>query len=440
VVSLMRARTAALVVLVLLVGALSGCTAPKEGLTLRLWDPQVAEAYRLSLDAFEASTGVHVDVVVVPWADYWTQLRADVGAGAGDDVFWLNAANYQEYAQAGAIIPVAEDQVAAQATEWPAAAIAQYTADGQLWGVPQITDPGIGILYNADLLAAAGHTPGDLESLSWDPTAADDSLRDIARTMTRDADGRRPGESGFDPDRIAQYGFGASNDLNAVLLQFLAANGAQWQDGDRFTFASDAGVDAISYVADLINVDHVAPSAADTNPPAGGDFVRDQFLRGRVALFPTGAYNLANIDEGADFPWGISPLPAGPKGAISVTNSVVLAASASSAMPAAQRELLDWLGSAQGQRSIGESGTALPAVAAAQTSYAAFWAARGVDISPMIDVLAGGSIQPPQGARYPEASAALQPLLNDVFLGRVDATKGLREAEDLANQAMSPTQ
>ncbi len=40
---------------------------------------------------------------------------------------------------------------------------------------------------------------------------------------------------------------------------------------------------------DLINKEHVAPSAADTND--NGDFSRDQFLQGKIALFQSGAYN-----------------------------------------------------------------------------------------------------------------------------------------------------
>ena len=32
----------------------------------------------------------------------------------------------------------------------------QFTRNGALWGVPQLTDAGIALYFNADLLAAAG--------------------------------------------------------------------------------------------------------------------------------------------------------------------------------------------------------------------------------------------------------------------------------------------
>jgi multiple sugar transport system substrate-binding protein len=418
--------------------ALTACApADPAALTLRLWDPQVATAYESSLAEFERKTGVPVDVVVVPWASYWTQLRADVGAGTADDLFWVNATAFADYAESSSILPVSSEQRLEQSEAWPDAAIEQFSADGELWGVPQITDPGIGLLYNTDLLASAGLTPHDVSDLSWDPRGSDDSLRRVARALTFDDEGRHPGDPGFDADHVAQYGYGSSNDLNAVVLQYLAGNGSSWQEGDAFTFGDERGVEAIDYVANLALEEHVAPPADETNPPAGGDVVRDAFLSGDVALFPTGAYNLANVAEGASFSWGIAPLPAGPQGAFSVTNSVVLAMSASSDMPKEQQRLARWLGSAEGQSAIGTSGSAMPATSGAQGAYLDYWESRGVDISAMIDILGNGTVQGPQGADYPAASDALTPLLNEVFAGNRTAREGIVAAENAANAAMS---
>ena len=53
----------------------------------------------------------------------------------------------------------------------------------------------------------------------------------------------------------------------------------------------------------LINHDHVAPPASDTND--NGDFSRNQFLQGRMALFQSGTYNLAAIADQSHFRWGV---------------------------------------------------------------------------------------------------------------------------------------
>lgn len=417
----------------LLLLALGGCAPATPTVSLRLWDPYVADAYRESLDRFETESGIAVEIVVVPWADYWTQLRLDIASGTVDDVFWTNAANFQDYALSDRLIPVSPDQLAAQGKDWPVSVVEQYSLESELWGVPQITDPGIALLYNADLLEQAGIPPSRVEGLSWDPSAPDDELREVARLLTLDAKGRHPGDAGFDARRVSQYGFGAANDLNAVLLQFLAGNGAAWQRGDEFVFADDRGIAAVRYLVELIGVEQVAPPAADTNPPAGGDFLRDQFLQGRIALFPTGAYHLAAVDELADFDWGIAPFPAGPAGALSVTNGIIAAASADSDATAEQRALLDWLGSSAGQEPIGRSGAALPASLDAQQAYADSWAERGIDLDPMLDILDNGSVQAPQGSRYTVAAAAMEQTLNSIFLGRTPPEVGLPEAQRLAN-------
>ena len=136
----------------LLLLALGGCAPATPTVSLRLWDPYVADAYRESLDRFETESGIAVEIVVVPWADYWTQLRLDIASGTVDDVFWTNAANFQDYALSDRLIPVSPDQLAAQGKDWPVSVVEQYSLESELWGVPQITDPGIALLYNADLL------------------------------------------------------------------------------------------------------------------------------------------------------------------------------------------------------------------------------------------------------------------------------------------------
>ena len=52
----------------------------------------------------------------------------------------------------------------------------------------------------------------------------------------------------------------------------------------------------------LINADHVAPPASDTND--NGDFSRNQFLQGRMALFQSGTYNLAAVADRRTLPVG----------------------------------------------------------------------------------------------------------------------------------------
>ncbi|MDJ0348825.1 sugar ABC transporter substrate-binding protein [Cryobacterium sp. PH29-G1] len=414
--------------------------APQAGsdttLTMRVWDEQVAKSYETSFAAFEtANPGITVAVNVVPWADYFTKLRVDVAGETADDVFWVNAGNFADYAVNGNLVNVTDALGADAQANWQPSVISQYTLDGALWGVPQLADPGIGLYYNADLLAAAGIDAATVGDLHWDPAAGDDTLLPVLQKLTVDANGNTADSADFDASQIVQYGYNAANDLNAIYLNYLGSNGAALQDGDEFVFDTAAGEQAFQYVIDLMNKYHVAPSAADTN--LNGDFSLDQFLQGKMALFQSGVYNLSNVNEGAGFEWGVATIPAGPAGAISVTNGVVAAGNAASAHPEETQKLLEWLGSTEGSAAIGADGSASPAVIGAQASYVASWQKQGVDVQAFIDVLDNGTVQAPRGAKWAEGSDAFKSTFAEMFLGRIPVGEALHTAQAAANEAIA---
>ena len=402
---------------------------------MRVWDEQVAQSYETSFAAFEqANPGIEVSVNVVPWADYFTKLRVDVAGKTADDVFWVNAGNFTDYAVNSNLVNISDALGSAAQAGWQPSVIGQYTLDGALWGVPQLADPGIGLYYNEKLLAAAGIDPATVGDLQWNPATGEDTLLPVLQKLTLDVNGNTADNAAFDPSQIVQYGYNAANDLNAIYLNYLGSNGAALQNGDEFVFDTAEGEQAFQYVIDLMNRYHVAPSAADTN--VNGDFALDQFLQGKMALFQSGVYNLSNVSDGAGFDWGVAVIPSGPAGAISVTNGVVAAGNADSAHPDETQKLLEWLGSAEGSAAIGADGSASPAVIGAQAGYVASWQEKGVDVNAFIDVLANGTVQAPQGAKWSEASDAFESTFAEMFLGRIPVAEALRTAQDAANAAI----
>jgi multiple sugar transport system substrate-binding protein len=189
-------------------------------------------------------------------------------------------------------------------------------------GGAQLTDAGIALYFNADLLGAAGVELRELLSLRWS-LDGDDTLRPLLARLTFDADGRTAGTPGFDPTRIRQWGYNAANDLQGIYLNYIGSAGGVFSVGDRFMFDNPQSAEAFEYLVRLINTDHVAPPASDTND--NGDFSRNQFLQGRMALFQSGTYNLAAVANQAPFRWAVAMLPSGPKGRVSVTNGVAAA-------------------------------------------------------------------------------------------------------------------
>lgn len=396
--------------------------------TVRLWDEQVAAAYRESFAALaRIRPDIDVRINVVSYASYFDTLRTDVAGGGADDVFWINNSHFAEYADNNRLIAIAPDP------DWEPSVVGQFTRGGKLWGVPQLTDAGIALYYNADLLEAAGVTPAELGRARWDPDPAADTLRPLLALLTLDSAGRTAGTAGFDARRVRQWGYNAANDLQGITLNYIGSAGGVFAEEDRFAFDGPRTAVALSYVVGLINDDHVAPPASDTND--NGDFSRNQFLAGRMAVFQSGTYNLAQIAGQARFRWDVTMLPTGPAGRVSVTNGIVAAGNAATRNPEATRAVLDWLGSTAGSEYLARRGAAIPAARAAQRVYFDYWKQQGVDVSPFFTVLDGPRIAAPGGPGFAAGFTAIKPYFDAMFLGRRPVAATLAAAQQAANAA-----
>ena len=270
--------------------------------TVRLWDEQVAEAYRESFAEFTREhPDIDVRVNVVAYSTYFDTLRTDVAGGGADDIFWISNAYFAEYADTGRLMDVAQTLGANASRAWEPSVVDQFTRDGALWGVPQLTDAGIALYFNADLLDAAGVELRRLLGLRWSlgdgrhaAAAAGAAHLRRRRTLRR--------HTGIRRGPIRQWGYNAANDLQGIYLNYIGSAGGVFSIGDRFAFDNPQAAEAFEYLVRLINTDHVAPPASDTND--NGDFSRNQFLQGRMALFQSGTYNLAAVADQAPVPLG----------------------------------------------------------------------------------------------------------------------------------------
>ena len=417
-------------------GGATGSGSPTT-VTFRIWsDDAVAAAYEKSFDAFtKANPEITVKVDQVPWANYWDKLRTDLSSGSGDDIFWTNAYNFAPYADNAKLVNVSS-KLKSEVDAWEPSAVKQYTRKGSLWGVPQLIDGGKVLYYNKELVKKAGV---DLTDLAWNPTdSGKDTFLPALKKLTVDSAGRTANEAGFDGSNLAQYGFNASNDFDAIIGNFVGSNGGLYQADGKYTFASNAKAEqAIEYVVNLVDKYHVAPSAADTNGNA--DFARDQFLQGKLAVFESGSYNLSTIQKSAKFGWGIAPIPAGPAGRIPVTNSIIATGNANSTHADATLKVLRWIGSEKGSLALGASGSLIPAVTAAQGPYFDYWQKQGVDAKPIVDGVADGTLKNDIIPNAAATSADLTTALNEIFAGRSNGSiaAALKAAQTAANAGLT---
>ncbi|ORV80195.1 ABC transporter substrate-binding protein [Mycobacterium gastri] len=398
--------------------------------TVRLWADPIALAYQRSFEEFTRThPGIEVRTNLVSYSTYFDTLRTDVAGASADDIFWLSNAHLAAYADSGRLMKI---DPKLDPGGWEPSVVDQFTRNGVLWGVPQLTDAGVAVFYNADLLAAAGVDPAELDRVRWSP-GVDDTLRPLLARLTVDSDGHVAGTPGFEARRVRQWGYDAANDPQGIYLNYIGSAGGVFQRGNEFAFDNPPAITAFRYLVGLINDDHVAPPASDTND--NGDFSRNQFLAGRMALFQSGTYSLAPVARDATFRWGVAMLPIGPVGRVSVTNGIAAAGNSATKHPDAVRQVLAWMGSTEGNTYLGREGAAIPAVLAAQPVYFAYWKAKGVDVTPFFAVLNGPRIPAPGGSGFAAGNDALKPYFDDMFLGRGDVATILRQAQTAANAA-----
>ena len=77
--------------------------------TVRLWDQQVAQAYRASFEEFtHLHPDIEVRVNVVAYSSYFDTLRTDVAGGSADDIFWISNAYFAPYADSGRLVDITD--------------------------------------------------------------------------------------------------------------------------------------------------------------------------------------------------------------------------------------------------------------------------------------------------------------------------------------------
>ncbi len=169
------------------------------------------------------------------------------------------------------------------------------TYDGKRWGLPW--DSGAMCLgYDKDIFDAAGlDYPAPDVWMTWD------DVLELALQLTIDLDGNKPGDSGFDPARVAQYGFkpglghGRYTYLWANDAEIVAEDGTMPMDSDEF-------VQTMNWLASLGLEHYVAPSPAyETAAPVD---MRSKNL----AMQHIGAWSIGRINA-AEVNWGTTQVP-----------------------------------------------------------------------------------------------------------------------------------
>jgi multiple sugar transport system substrate-binding protein len=205
------------------------------------------------------------------------------------------------------------------------------------------------LLYcNQDLLDAAG-----IAAPSTDPEQAWtwEEFLDIATQLTIDASGKHPGDDGFDPQNVVQWGFFAPD---AFYDNYVFSNGGTIIDSETMQFALDRpeAYEAVQAFADLRLVHNVAAQAAVLEQM--GMNAWQMLASGRVAIIQDGNWALQDIAKmGMNFSVGVLPMLQQPA---TVTSSSWTSIYANTAHPEESWQLLRYLNSDEYQVGLVRAG------------------------------------------------------------------------------------
>ncbi|NMB11478.1 MAG: sugar ABC transporter substrate-binding protein [Firmicutes bacterium] len=310
-------------------------------LSYRIWDVNQAPAMEAIAREFEEQNpGIRVEVEVIPWAQYWTNLETAATGRNLPDVFWLNASNFELYASNDLLVPIESllETSYVSKEDYPESLIELYTYSGHLYAMPKDMDT-IGLWYNKELFDAAGVAYPD-ETWTWD------DLVEAAVALT-DAENR---VWGIAAELSHQSGF-----FNTV---YQAGGWIVNEDKTKAGHAEPESLEGLRFWTDLIHAHKASPTMApmtDTEPIS-------LFESGRAAMFYTGSWNQIRFmnNEYTRDRVDVAVLPKGKQRAV-IIHGLGNVIAANTRHPEEAWKFVEFLGSKRAHEIQAQTGTVIPA-------------------------------------------------------------------------------
>ena len=200
---------------------------------------------------YEQYPDVTVNVEYTTYGNLNERLTTAVASGLVPDVLMMGVGWIEPFASQGILADLGElgvtvDELSEDINEAVLTA-AQY--DGKLYGIPLMLDARIGI-YRKSMFEEAGLDP-EQPPTNWE------ELREYAIKLTKRDDNGNLERAGLDL---------FAHDLRQIWMPFLFSNGGELFDesGQEVLFDSDAGVEALEFMNQLVNEDKVTEIGFET--------------------------------------------------------------------------------------------------------------------------------------------------------------------------------
>lgn len=286
-------------------------------------------AVKEAVAAWSAESGVSAEVRVA--ADLAQELAQGFAASTPPDLFYVSTDQFAGYAANGSITPYL-DQLANKDDFYPTL-VDSFTYDGTPYCAPKDFST-LALVINTDMWAAAGLTDADIPT-TWDQLAS------VATTLAPQA----------------QAGLSFGPEWQRVGVFMAQAGGALVEDGAAVV-DSDANVQALTYVKDLLSSGSVA-FPADIGAGWGGE----AFGSGAAAMTIEGNWIVgAMTNDFPDVPYTVVELPEGPAGTGTLQFTNCWGVASDSANQDAAVQLVEYLTSDEQQMAFAKAFGVMPSV------------------------------------------------------------------------------
>lgn len=248
-------------------------------LNLALWDEAQLPVVQENVDKFnEQNKGkIEVNIQQIPWDSYWTKLDASLETSEAPDVFWMNV-YINKYVDADLLEPL-DSYIKADNLDTSVYSQGRLTAfqlGGKQYALPKGLDT-VAVALNTDLFTKYGV---DLPKDGW----TWDDMRTIASQL-KDAIAKAGG---------SEYPLVMELDGQPSWINFLYQNGGSYlsEDGKTCGIASDASIDAVQQVVDLMDNGQMAPYSVLSQSKG-----TDLFVSGQAAMVFIGSWKSSVLEE-----------------------------------------------------------------------------------------------------------------------------------------------
>jgi ABC-type glycerol-3-phosphate transport system substrate-binding protein len=394
------------------------------------WDPNQAQAYQACATAFDkANPGVTVKITQYDVNDYFTKLTAAFVAGDAPDAFQNSVQYFEQFASQHQLMPLNSfisqskfslSQYSVGVTDWA-------YKDGKQYALPMDWATA-GIYYNKKMLAQAGYTEQQVNSMTWTPANGGTFTKMIAH-MTIDDKGVRGDQPGFDKSHVKVYGIGVMNSGDFIgqtgwspfvsTLGWRLGNATMWPT--QFNYNDPRFVGTMNWVRSLSDKGYAPPFGAYTSGSGQGTVADYSLLgSGKVAMTVGGSWEAATFAKLPGVQVGIAPTVMGPNGTRAmVSNSNGNNMWAGTKNPQETWKWISYQESQQCQTMAGNSGTFFPSISASMNAVAKTMARQGVDLSVWTQALQDHEVYPAEVyTNGNEMQQTMEPLLEAFFAGQ----------------------